>query len=227
MLYVYESLQKVEIGDCVRRNLSVCDLFSSTREYQFKPSLVGITYKGQTCAKHLCKYDVCFDVYFMWDLHWTNKTQVKRSGENMTSGTLSLLIVSGLLTLQRTTMVNIVATLEIVMQHLGNRRRKCDQMLSLYFAMESYQWFVSTTKQPKVSGGWLRTLTWCYWWVWSSPEDRSYLRSCSGTETSCSPHCPAETSSPGPGSHCPSALPLQQSCARVWSCRLGWRKKNQ
>lgn len=78
MLYMYGGLHKVEIGGCVRQYLSLCvrDLFSSTREYQFKPSLVGITYKGQTLKKQLCKYDVCLDVYFMWDLYWTNKTQV-------------------------------------------------------------------------------------------------------------------------------------------------------
>lgn len=73
----------------------------------------------------------------------------------------------------------------------------------------------------------VRTLTWCYWWVGSSPEGRSCLRSWSGTETSCWPRCPAETSSPGPGSHFPSAPPLQQSCAHVWSCRLDWKNKNQ
>lgn len=101
----------------------------------------------------------------------------------------------------------------------------CNVAVSVICA-HSFQ-FEWTTKQPKLSGGWLRTLTWCYWWVWSSPEDRSYLRSCSGTGTSCWPRCPAETSSPGPGSRCPSALPLQQSCARVWSCRLGCRKEKQ
>lgn len=58
MLHVYGGLQKVETGGCVWRDLGVRVLFSSVREYQFKPSLVGITYKRQNLKKQSCKYDV-------------------------------------------------------------------------------------------------------------------------------------------------------------------------